>query len=264
MSESKPKAVIFDLDGTLYLGEGLIPGADNTVRKLRLSGVRVVFMTNKPIASPASYAKKLTLLGIEADSIDVITSVELTRQFLTRAYPGSRLFIIGESYLTQTLVDAGFSLAARPEETDVVVVSLDRELGYEKLYFAYRAVLKGAAIIATNPDLICPMGEEEIIDAGATIAALEALLKRPIDDVLGKPSRRCAEVALSALGCQPSEVLMVGDRMETDIRMAAETGMRSGLVLSGVSAASDVERYAFAPDYIWQSVADLPASLGLT
>ena len=96
------------------------------------------------------------------------------------------------------------------------------------------------------------------------IAALETLLKRPIDDVLGKPSRRCAEVALSALGCRPAEVLMVGDRMETDIRMATETGMRSGLVLSGVSAASDVEKYAFAPDYIWRSVADLPASLGLT
>ena len=264
MSEFTPKAVIFDLDGTLYLGENLIPGADDTVDLLRSIGVRVAFLTNKPIASSESYARKLRGLGIEAEPQDVITSVKLTLDYLLSLGPRSRLFIIGESYLTQTLVNAGFPLADRPEETDVVVVSLDRGLDYGKLYFAYQAVKEGATIIATNPDLICPTDEGEIIDAGASMAALEALLGRPIDGVLGKPSRRCAEVALAALECQPSEALMVGDRMETDIRMAAESGMRSGLVLSGVSAARDVDRFAFSPDFVWQSVADLPASLGLT
>ena len=265
MSENTeaPEAVIFDLDGTLYLGEGLIPGADTTVQTLRDAGIRVTFLTNKPIASPDVYARKLTGLGIHASADDVLTSVTLTVDYLDRAKCGRRVFVLGEEYLKTTLTEAGYTIASRPDETDVVVVSLDRSMDCGKIHFAYQAVLGGARIVATNPDLICPIDDGEIVDAGVWIAALEALLKRPITNVLGKPSARCAEVVLARLGCDPGDALMVGDRMETDIRMAVDAGMRSGLVLSGVSTEKDIDRHEYAPDHVWQSVAEMPEQLGL-
>ncbi len=258
-----PNAMVFDLDGTLYLGEGLIDGADDTIEALRSAGIKVVFLTNKPIASPTSYADKLTALGIASSPSDVITSVTLTRDYLLAGGEGRRIYLIGEDYLRETLLESGFVLATCPEETDVVIVSLDRTLDYAKLHFAYTAAREGATIVATNPDVICPLKDGEILDAGASIAALEAVLQRPIDAVLGKPSRRCAEVALRRLDCSPGEVIMVGDRMETDVRMAVEAGMRSALVLTGVSTAEDAGRYAYRPDHVWSSVADIPEVLGL-
>jgi arabinose operon protein AraL len=258
-----PEAAIFDLDGTIYLGSGLIQGADTTIASLRSAGVRVAFLTNKPISSPEEYANKLSSLGIDAKTSDIITSVSLTIDYLNRENSGKRVFVIGERYLQETLLNAGYSCANTPEETDVVIVSLDRNLDYGKIHFAYRAVREGAHIVATNPDMICPMDEGEIVDAGAWIAALEALIKQPISDVMGKPSARCAEVVLAGLDCLPENALMVGDRLETDIRMAVESGMRSGLVLSGVSDVSDVDRSDYQPDFVWESVANIPEALGL-
>lgn len=251
---NRPEAVIFDLDGTLYLGESLIPGADAVVAALRDAGIRVAFLTNKPIASPESYAEKLSRLGIEAETSDVVTSVGLTVDFLDREAIGRRVFVIGEDYLKHSLRHAGYVEATCPEGTDVVVVSLDRSLDYTKIQFAYRAALSGARVVATNPDLICPMEDGEIIDAGAWIGALEALLRKPVTDVLGKPSRRCAEVCLARLGVDPANAMMVGDRMETDIRMAQDSGMRSALVLSGVTSMADIERYDYRAEFVWEDV----------
>jgi arabinose operon protein AraL len=258
------KAVLFDLDGTLYLGENLIPEADWAVGLLRSRGIKVTFLTNKPIASPQSYADKLSGLGIKAGVEDVITSVRLTTDYLTTHYPEARVYVIGESYLNDTLTAGGFRRSERPEETNVVILSLDRCFEYSKLDFAYRAVKAGAHVVATNPDALCPMNDGEIIDAGAWIAALETLIKRPIDAVLGKPSRRCADLALSVMGFEAREVLMVGDRLETDIRMAQLSGMQSALVLSGVTTQRDLERSSLRPDHILTSVAEIPEVIGLT
>lgn len=264
MQTWRPESVIFDLDGTLYLGDRAIPGAADTVQTLRVRGIRTCFLTNKPLTSGAEYAAKLSSLGIPAGPEDVITSVRLTRAYLLEHHPGARLFQIGEEYLARQLADAGFADADRPEETDVVVVSLDRRLDYGKLHFAYRAGLAGARLVATNPDLICPVEDGEIIDAGAAIAALEALLGRPIDVVVGKPSQKCLQTAIDVLGTTGDRVLVVGDRMETDIRMASEGGVRSALVLSGVTARCDLGRFSHSPEFVLDSVADLPAALGVS
>jgi HAD superfamily hydrolase (TIGR01450 family) len=264
VSGLKINAILFDLDGTLYLGENLIPNADLAVNQLREAGFSVAFLTNKPTASPRSYATKLTGLGIHADGSDVITSVRLTCDYLETNHPDARIFVVGESYLSDTLGERGFIAATLPEQTDVVILSLDRHFDYGKLDYAFKAVKSGARVIATNPDAICPMADGDIIDAGAWIAALEVLIKRPIDAVLGKPSSRCAQLALSVLGCQPEEVLMVGDRMETDMRMAREAGMKAALVLSGVTTQSEADLADPRPDFVLQSVADLPTVLGLT
>jgi HAD superfamily hydrolase (TIGR01450 family) len=263
VTQNPINAVIFDLDGTIYLGSQLIKGADDAVARLRQSGKRVVFLTNKPIDSPETYANKLVRMGIPADPQDIITSVRLTIEYLNSQCPSGRIYAIGETYLMGQLQEAGFTAATSPEETDIVVLSLDRHVTYDKLLFAFEAVKAGSTIVATNPDMICPTDTGDIIDAGAWIAAIEKLLGRSIDDVIGKPSDRCAEMALSLLGCEAGEALMVGDRLETDIRMAVTTGMRSALVLSGVTNRDQIARSDIQPDYVWESVADLTEALAL-
>ncbi|MBS14648.1 MAG: HAD family hydrolase [Gemmatimonadetes bacterium] len=259
----RPAAVIFDLDGTLYLGEHLIAGADVAVETLRKAGLVTTFLTNKPIDSPAIYAEKLSRLGIPVTESDVLTSVTLTIDFLQRSGHGDHVFVIGEDYLTDQIRQAGFRIASTPQETDVVVVSLDRTMSYEKMRFALEAARNGAHMCATNPDVICPMDSGEIVDAGAWIAGLEALLKRPITDVLGKPSARCAETVLARVGCEASRALMVGDRLETDMTMARNAGMQTALVMSGVTGVADLKAHGVQPDYVLGSVAELPDALGV-
>ena len=251
------KGYIFDLDGTIYLGESMIPGADTAIRALRESGRKVVFLSNKPIASPDDYAQKLTSLGLPTAAGDVINSSQVAAEYLTATAPKARIHLIGEPPLWDVLVNAGMRPAIEPEETDLVLISLDRALSYEKIHFAYRAARAGARVLATNPDLICPVEDGEIIDAGATIAALEALLGRPIDGVIGKPSPIMIEYVVSRMGCHPAACLMVGDRLETDIAMGKAAGMASALVLTGVTDRETVARSQIQPDFILASIADL-------
>ena len=184
------QAYIFDLDGTIYLGDHLLPGARVTVLRLRESGKKVLFLSNKPIENRDAYAKKLTRLGIPTETEDVLNSSFVASLYFGKQEPKPRIYVIGEASLVDELNRAGLTLAEVPEETDVVLISLDRDLTYEKIHFAYRAAKMGARVWATNPDLVCPMPNDEIIDAGATIAALEAILRRPIDGLIGKPSER--------------------------------------------------------------------------
>jgi len=248
---------VFDLDGTIYLGEGLIAGAGRVVRQLRASGARVVFLSNKPIQTRVSYARKLTRLGIPTPEEDVINSSLVAARYLSAKMPGARVYVIGEPPLIRELEAAGLRLSERPDRTDLVLISLDRGLSYEKIHFAYHAAKAGAKVMATNPDLVCPMPGDEIIDAGATIAALEALLRRRIDGVLGKPSPAMIRTVTQYLGLPPKACLMVGDRLETDIAMGVAAGMKTALVLSGVTDRALLDESEVRPDYVLESVAGL-------
>ena len=257
------KGVILDLDGTVYLGERIIPGAERAVARLRESGMAVLFLSNKTIEDPANYAAKLTRLGIPAGADAVLNSTVMTAAYLKAHSPGARVFILGEEPLRRAVLNAGMEEAERPSQTDVVLVSLDRGMTYDKIHFAYHAARHGARVLATNPDMICPMDGESLVDAGAWIAALEALLARPIDDVLGKPSARTAETACARLGLETHEAAMVGDRLETDILMGRNAGMVTALVLTGVTDRKRVAASTIEPDHVLDSLADLPAALGI-
>lgn len=250
-------AFIFDLDGTIYLGERLIDGARDVVLGLRRAGKRVVFLSNKPIANRSEYAQKLTTLGIETQTEDVMNSSFVAAQFFAREMPRARIYVIGEMALIDELVAAGLNLSERKEDTDVVLISLDRELTYEKIHFAYHAGKIGAQIWATNPDLVCPMPNDEIIDAGATIAAIEALLRRPIDGIIGKPSPIMSQAIIGILGVRPERCLMIGDRIETDIKMGKDAGMATALVLTGVTDRVLLEASDIRPDFVLESVGNL-------
>ncbi len=252
------KGYLLDLDGTVYRGERLVPGAAEAVAELRRRGRRIVFLSNKPLYSRRDYAEKLTRLGIPTSEDEVVNSSLVLARYLSREAPGTKVFAIGELPLLVELCKAGLELCEDPEKIEYVVAAFDRTFDYRKLNIAFQALKKGARFIATNPDRTCPVEGGEIPDAAGVIAALEATTGRKVELVLGKPSRHMVRAALEVLGLEAGECAMVGDRLETDVRMAVENGLVSVLVLSGVTAERDLQGASWKPDYVLRSIAELP------
>jgi phosphoglycolate/pyridoxal phosphate phosphatase family enzyme len=254
------EAYAFDLDGTVYLGDSLLPGAVETVARIRGTGRRVVFVTNNPLHSAEEYARNLREHGIEATAPDVVTATDALVSYLTSAYPRARLLIIGERPLRDSLTAAGFVLADQPSAADVVVVSFDRTFDYAKLCAAYRAVrLHGAHLVATNPDPFCPTPEGGLPDCAAMLAAVEACTGATAEAIVGKPSGHMAAAVLGRLGVDASGAAMVGDRLATDIVMARSAGMTGVLVLTGATSPSDLEASdpRLLPDYVIRTLPEL-------
>jgi arabinose operon protein AraL len=253
---------VLDLDGTVYLGERVIPGAPATVAALRAGGSRIVFLSNKPLEPAAGYAEKLTRLGIPTRPEEVLTSSSAMARYLARAAPGARVYLIGERPLEDELLRAGIRIVADPLLAQYVVVSWDRQFDYRKLNDALQAIRNGARFIATHPDRTCPVDGGEVADAGGMIGAVEGVTGRKVELIAGKPSLVMAQTALDLLGLAPEECLMVGDRLETDIRMGREAGIATALVLTGVTRREQSASASVQPDYVLNSVADLVAETG--
>jgi HAD superfamily hydrolase (TIGR01450 family) len=247
---------LFDLDGTIYLGERLVPGADATIGALRAAGRRVVFLSNKPLQTRAEYAAKLTRLGVPAAPDDVINSSLVLARYLRDRDPGAPVFVIGEPPMLEEMAAHGFEV--RPDErVRWVVIAFDRTFDYAKLNVAPQAVKRGARLIATNPDRTCPVEGGEIPDCAGMIAAVEAVTDRKVEAIVGKPSPIILEVALATLGVPADDAAIVGDRIETDIVMGRRLGLGTVLVLSGVTRAGDPRIAVIAPDHVVGSVRDL-------
>lgn len=253
---------LFDLDGTIYLGEELIPRADRTVAALRERGARVLFLSNKPIARRDSYAAKLTKLGIPADADDVVNSPLASARYLATSHPDARVMVLGELPLLDELREAGVTLAGAveeaAEETDIVLVSWDRALHYDQLNAAHQALVRGARFFATNPDVVCPLeGGRTVPDSGASIAYLQASTGRTVEVMIGKPSPIITEMALAGIGLAPEQCLMVGDRLDTDMAMGETAGLDTALVLTGVTSREELGQSGRKPTWVVESVADL-------
>lgn len=253
---------VFDLDGTLYVGDEAIPGAAEAVAGLRAAGARTAFLTNKPLELPADYARKLRRLGIPVDDDEIVSSTDALIGYLREHAPGARVFAVAEPLIIELLASAGFELTAEAGGTQVVVVSFDRTFDYEKLRTAFLAVRAGARIVATNPDPYCPSPDGGLPDCGAILAALEVATGARAEAVVGKPSAHMAAAVLVRLGTEPSRTLLVGDRLETDVRMAREAGMRAAVVMTGVTTPADLEAAEDRPDLVLGSVADLRPRTG--
>lgn len=253
---------VFDLDGTLYIGEDPLPGATETVALLRGAGARLVFVTNNPLRLPADYVRKLRRLGFDVADGDVVSSTDVLVAYLRTHHADARLFAIAEPLVIQLLVSSGFHMTADPDQTDVVVVSWDRGFHYDKLRLGFLAVRAGARIVATNPDPYCPTPDGGLPDCGAILAALEAASGRRADAVVGKPSALMAAAAMERLGSSPADTLVVGDRLETDVLMARSAGLTSALVLTGVTAVPPSPLEPNRPDFVIGSVRDLVGDSG--
>jgi len=256
MSANRYEAAVLDLDGTVYLGDTLIPGVDAAISRLREAVGPVRFLTNKAIDRRREYSEKLRRLGIDADRSDVINSGWVTAQYVSERYPESEVFVIGEPPLLAEFRDAGVETTT-DSPGDLVVASMDREFDYEDLDIALRSLDGEVPFLATHPDRTCPTESGAIPDAAGMIGAIEGVTGRPVDEVLGKPSPRMIETTLDDVGAEPTECLMVGDRIETDILMGERAGMTTVLVLSGVTDREMILGADTDPDYVLESLAEI-------
>jgi arabinose operon protein AraL len=258
---------VFDLDGTLYLGEHALPGAVETMAALRRGGKRVVFISNKPLEPGCVYAEKLTRLGIPAAPEEVITSALVLGRALANDYAGLRCYVLGEEALKSELRVYGIDVVAEtaqdsrqvidPAGIDAVIVAFDRTLDYRKLNTAYQALSRGCRFFATNADRTCPMPGGAIPDAGATLAALEHMTGRKPELVGGKPSPLMLCIASEILQYPPERCLLAGDRLETDIRMAQQAGFHSAVVLTGVTRREDLNGMEHPPELVLENIGQL-------
>jgi len=259
------KGYIFDLDGTLYLGEQSLPFAVETIQVIRKQGKHVLFISNKPLEPRQNYAAKLTHLGIPASADEVITSGYVLGYHLSQYFPGLAYYVVGEENLKAEMRSFGLKVleefyeqdgksVIQPNGVDAVVIAFDRTLDYRKLNTAYQALRCGARFFATNPDKTCPMPGGGIPDAGATLAALEYLTGRKVEMLAGKPARVMMEVAMQCLDLPPERCLVIGDRLETDVRMGIEAGMHAAVVLTGASSRKQAEEAMPAPDLILENL----------
>jgi HAD superfamily hydrolase (TIGR01450 family) len=249
------RAYAFDLDGTIYLGDHLLPGARRLVEELRRRGLVVRFLSNNPTKDPEQYADKLARLGLPTPVDEIInTVVTMTRWLLDNA-PGAVVYPIGEPPLVRALEKAGIPMSSDPAEIDVVVASYDRTFTYEKLQIAFDAIWyhRRARLVATNPDRFCPFpGGRGEPDCAAIIAAVEACTGVRCEANTGKPDPAMLRAAFAGLEVAPADCVMVGDRLSTDIRMALDTGLAAALVLTGETRAEDLRRLppSDAPEFV--------------
>lgn len=227
---------IFDLDGTIYLGKSLLPGAYRLIMKLREIGKRVVFLSNNPTRDVSMYVEKLESLGLPTPQEEIVTTVFTTTQWLLQNAPDAVVFPISEEPLKRALRDAGIKMSENPEEIDIVIASYDRTLVYKKLQIAFDAlhVHKRARLICTNPDHFCPFpGGRGEVDAGAVIAALEDSAGVKLEVNCGKPSPVMLNTIMNVMELGTRQCITTGDRLYTEIKMGIDAGMDTACVLTG-------------------------------
>jgi 4-nitrophenyl phosphatase len=237
-------AYVFDLDGTIYLGDDLLPGAKRLIEELHARDRAVRFVSNNPTKDPQQYADKLARLGIPAPVSEIVNTTVTMTSWLLDNHPDAVVFPISEAPLKHALAGAGIRMSEDPAEIDVVIASYDRGFTYEKLQIAFDAIWfhKRAILVGTNPDRFCPFpGGRGEPDCAAIIAAVEACTNTTCAANVGKPDPAMLHAALKGLDVELGDCVMVGDRLSTDIRMGLDTGMAAALVLTGETTAEDVQ-----------------------
>lgn len=248
------KNFLIDMDGVLVRGSTLIPGASEFVQRLRDKGHPFLIFTNNSLYTPRDLQVRLTYLGLDVPPDAIFTSALATAQFLHAQQPSGRAYAIGESGLTTALHDIGYILT--DQDPEYVVLGETTTYSFERLTRAIRFVNAGARLIATNPDVMGP-GEGGIVPGTGAVAALISSATGVKPYFIGKPNPLMMRTALRTLNAHSEESVMIGDRMDTDIVAGTESGLRTILVLSGVTRQDQVARFPFRPTWIRESVADV-------
>lgn len=264
MSLKNVRLFLLDMDGTVYLGRELLPGAREFLELLGRQGKDFLFLTNNSSKSAADYRDKLARMEIHVAEDRILTSGEATVIALRRSLPeGARIFLLGTPSLERQFLEAGFRLVGEEAtEADEVVLGFDTTLTYRKLWTACDLIRKKGAYVATHPDLNCPLeGGALMPDAGAMIAFIRASTGvEPY--VVGKPSREIVDCVCEKYGVAREGLAMVGDRLYTDIALGRNAGITSILVLSGETDAAMYRDSAVRADYVFDSIRELGAALG--
>ena len=249
------KKIISDMDGVLYRGKQLIPGAKEFVQKLIESNNPFLFLTNNSEQTPLDLLRKLEMLGIEGlEEKHFINSAMATAQFLHKQNPGAKVFVIGGGATVNELYKYGFSIT--DSDPDYVVVGKTTSFNYNMMKTAVRLILNGAQFIGTNPDIVDPKEEGLEPASGAILASIEVSTGiKPY--VVGKPNPLMMLTAKNQLEAHSKDCVMIGDRMDTDIIGGMEAGMDTILVLSGVSDRETIKKFPYKPTHIFENVGEI-------
>ncbi len=242
---------ICDMDGVLYHGNKILPGVTEFINWMISNNKRFVFLTNSSERTPHELSMKLSRMGLQVDPDHFYTSAMATAAFLASQKPGCTAYVIGEAALTKALYDVGIYM--NDVNPDYVVVGETRTYSFEKIEKAIDLVLKGAKLIGTNPDITGPTEKGLVPATGALIAPIEIATGKKAYFV-GKPNPLMLRHGLNKIACHSSEIVFVGDRMDTDIIAGIESEIDTILVLSGVSSLKTVDKFPYRPRYIFDNV----------
>jgi NagD protein len=245
---------LMDMDGVLVHEEHIISGADQFLAELRDQGIPFMLLTNNSIYTPRDLRARLLRTGLDVPESSIWTSALATAKFLDTQRPGGSAYVIGEAGLTTALHSIGYVLT--DSDPDYVVLGETRTYSFEAITKAIRLVDGGARFIATNPDETGP-SREGLLPATGSVAALIARATGREPYYVGKPNPLMMRSALRAIGAHSESTLMIGDRMDTDVRSGLEAGLQTILVLSGISGADTAERFPYRPTLVIDSIADL-------
>ena len=252
------RSVAFDLDGTIYLEDEVVPGAPEAIRGVRELGVRVAFVTNNAVRPPAVVVEKLSRLGVKATVEEVLTSSQAVVRLLggEAGLRGKGVLVVGGAGLREAMSEAGARLLAPDawRAAEVVVAGLDPDLSYERVRSACLAIAAGARFVGSNPDASLPTPEGPWPGAGSVLALLSTATGRH-PEIAGKPQRALFETVAAALGSGPR--LMVGDRVDTDLAGAKPLGWATALVLTGVTRPHELLDAEIVPDHLLADVGGL-------
>ena len=250
----KIKNVLMDMDGVLVRGRTAIPGAPEFIEKLNDAGVEYLVLTNNPMHTPKDLAHRLHTTGINIPETRIFTSAIAAARFMRSQRPEGKAFVIGESGLTTAIHNAGYVIT--DHEPDYVVLGETYGYSLETITKAIRLIMAGANFLATNPDPSGPT-EDGIVPACGAMAALieKATGKSPF--FVGKPNPLMMRTALNYLGVHSEETVMIGDRMDTDVVAGVNAGMRTILVLTGVTKREDIDAFPYQPTEIRESIVEI-------
>jgi 5'-nucleotidase len=255
MTETKPvKSWLTDMDGVLVREGQIIPGADKFIQRLRETETRFLVLTNNPMYTPRDLQVRLRHTGIDIPAESIWTSALATAKFLDRQRPGGTAYVIGEAGLTTAMHDVGYVLTDVAPE--YVVLGETKEFSFRAITTAIRLIKGGARFVATNPDPTGP-STEGLLPATGSVAAMISKATGVQPYFIGKPNPLMMREALNTLEAHSETSVMVGDRMDTDVISGLEAGMRTILVLTGITAANEIDRYPFRPTRVVPSIADL-------
>jgi NagD protein len=249
---------LIDMDGVIYKGAEMIRGADRFVRELRDHDIPFLFLTNNSQRTRRDVAEKLRRMRIDVDEANIFTCAMATARFLAEQKPNGTAYVIGEGGLLQALHQNGYSIV--DQDPECVVVGEGRAFTFEMLETAVRMIFAGAKLIATNLDPNCPTANGVRPGCGAIVAMLEKATGVQAFSV-GKPSPVMMRAARKELGLATAETTVIGDTMETDILGGVQMGYHTILVLSGSTSTADLARYAYRPDRVVPSIAELCGEL---
>ncbi len=245
---------LFDLDGTVYLGDQLLPGAEDLITYLELTGKPFYFLTNNSSRSRVDYSTKLAKYGLDIPVEKIFSSGMATAIYLKKEKPGARLYLVGTPSLEKEFKVQGFQLV--DDDPDYIVLGFDTTLTYQKIRKLCDFVVKGIPYIATHPDINCPTADGFIPDIGAMMAMIQSSTGKAADVVVGKPNSPMVEAIVELTGFEAEHLTMVGDRLYTDIAMG-KAGIKTVLVLSGEASRGDLPNAPWQPDLVCENLGEL-------